>query len=101
MPEHFLLKNTIPLPDDALIRSTKLSEDSLYLTKSAGAPGDNDDPHSAVNILNGWNNTFLTKTCAAPGDDDDYHSAMNIISGWNNSFFTKINVSAKDDEEII
>lgn len=99
MPEHFLLKNIIPLPEEALIRSTQLSEDSLYLTKSAGAPGDDDDYHSAMNIINGWNNTFLTKTFAAPGDDDDYHSAMNIISGWNDSFYT--NVSVKDDEEII
>ena len=95
MPEHFLLKNTIPLPEEALLRSTKLSADSLYLTKSAAAPGDDDNYHSAMDVTNAWNSSFLTKTYAAPGDDDDYPSAMNIRSGWNTSF----GIAVKDSEE--
>lgn len=95
MPEHFLLKNTISLPEEALLRSHKLPKDSLYLTKSAASPGDDDDYPSATNIINGWNNSFLTKTDAAPGDDDDYCSATNIINGWTNSF--DINLKNNDD----
>jgi len=32
---------------------------------------------------------YLTKTMAAPGDDDDYHSAMQLISGWHITFLDK------------
>ena len=99
MSEHFLLKNTIPLPDEALLRSPQLSANSPYLTKTAAAPGDDDDYHSAMNTISGWTNSFLTKTKAAPGDDDDYHSAMNTISGWTNSFLTKTDAAPGDDDD--
>lgn len=99
MPEHYLLKNTVPLPKEALLRSPQLSADSHYLTKSAAAPGDDDDYHSATNVISGWNNSFLTKTIAAPGDDDDYYSATNVISGWNNSFLTKTDAAPGDDDD--
>lgn len=99
MPEHFLLQNTFKLPNEAILRSTQLSEGSMYLTKTAAAPGDDDDHDSPMNITSGWNNSFLTKTKAAPGDDDDYHSPMNIISGWDNSFLTKTFAAPGDDDD--
>lgn len=82
MPEHFLLKNTINLPNEAILRSSQVTKNLTYLTKSAAAPGDDDDYPSSLNIASGWNSSFLTKTFAAPGDDDDYDSAM-YLSGWN------------------
>lgn len=88
MPEHFLLKNTINLPPEAILRSNQATKKSVYLTKTASAPGDDDDYNSSINTTYGWTNSFLTKSFAAPGDDDDYDSAMLLTNGWN-GFFCK------------
>ena len=98
MPEHFLIKNVISLPEEALLRSTQMPERLICSSKSIATPSDDDDCNSSMTIY-GRNNSFLTKTFAAPGDDDDYHSAMNSISGWNNSFLTKIKAAPGDDDD--
>lgn len=83
MPEHFLLKNAIPLPQEALIRSNQSPNDLLYLTKTAGRrAGDDDDYYSSMNLVSGWNNSFLTKTLSAPGDDDDYSGITSVWASW-------------------
>ena len=89
MPEHFLLKNTTNLPKEAILQSSKKPNNLTYLTKTAAAPGDDDDYSSSMNVTSGWNSSFLTKTCAAPGDDDDYNSAMHLTNGWNAFFVNK------------
>lgn len=89
MAEHFLLKNTVRLPDEAIIRSNQavMPRESPYITKTFAAPGDDDDYESAIQVINGWNNSFATKTNAAPGDDDDYGGMSKVWSGWESHFF--------------
>ena len=84
MPEHFLIKNSISLPEEALLRSIQMPRDLICLS--------NDEDCNSSITVRGRNNYFLTKTFAAPGDDDDYDSAMSSISGWNNSFLIKTEV---------
>lgn len=69
MSEHFLLKNLKTLPKEAILRSNKVPKNLAYLTKSAAAPGDDDDYDSAMRVLNGWS-TFCEQNKKVSLEDE-------------------------------
>jgi hypothetical protein len=72
MSEHFLLKNLETLPKEAILRSNKVSKNLAYLTKSAAAPGDDDDYDSAMHLINGWS-TFCEQNKKFSLEDESKH----------------------------